>query len=151
MTDLQRAPHAAGVPNTGHGLRSDYADVLVAESFGVDDLGRLREQCYSAVRDAGLAHVRALTFVWAINEGLVNAIQHGGGHGRLLILAHTECIFAEIANALPSTLTAASPAPDEDGSDGGHGLWIARRMVDHLTLTLGPEGTTLRLEIAHTR
>ena len=113
MTDLHRAQYGADTARIDSSERNGYADVLVAQSFGVDDLGPLRATCLFALEHAGLTHLRALMLVWAINEGLLNAIQYGGGHGRLVVLAHPTAIVVEITDSGPVTPNVVPAGPDE--------------------------------------
>jgi hypothetical protein len=60
--------------------------VLIAEHFNTVDLRRLRDGCGAALRDTGLDDDRTSMFLVAINECLTNAIRHGGGHGRFVLI-----------------------------------------------------------------
>ncbi len=90
--------------------------------------------------------------MFAINEGATNAVLHGGGKGQLVLL-HSDVgtLIAQVVDTGPGSsvpIPEHLPPPD---SAGGRGLWVARRMVDEMTLTTGFEGTTLRLEVAIAR
>ncbi len=123
--------------------------VLVMEHFGVTDFKRLRSACYANVLEAGLDNGRAMAFVFAINEGLTNAVLHGGGVGQFILLRSETGRL--IANVVDSGRGATAPLPEDlppRTFSVGRGMWVARRMVDDLTLTTSLEGTTLRLEVA---
>jgi len=134
---------------TGWGIAPGSGDVLLVEHFEAPDLQRIRSDCYISCVKAGLDDDRAQMFVLAVNEGLTNAIVHGGGWGVLVLLstdagrliAHVTDNGPGISREIPESLPPAN-------SPGGRGLWTARHMVDELSLTSGLEGTTLRLEVA---
>lgn len=125
------------------------ADVLLSEAFTVDDVGQVRVRCYHCALDAGLTHERALMFAFSINEAMLNAIQHGGGRGVVLVLHDgVGRLIAEVVDGGPGVT---SPLPEQlplAEANGGRGLWLARRLVDQLTMEASEEGTTLRLEVA---
>jgi anti-sigma regulatory factor (Ser/Thr protein kinase) len=122
--------------------------VLLMEYFGVTDLKRLRSACYASVLEAGLDNGRAIAFVFAINEGLTNAVLHGGGMGQLILLRNeTDRLIANVVDPGGATARLTEDLPPSTFSVG-RGLWAARRMVDDLTLITSVEGTSLRLEVA---
>ncbi|HYX93477.1 MAG TPA: sensor histidine kinase, partial [Geodermatophilus sp.] len=40
------------------------------------------------------------------------------------------------------------PAHGEDLSRGGMGVWLARQLCDHVDISCGPDGVTVRLTTA---
>ena len=124
--------------------------VLIAERFNAVDLRRVRDGCRAALRNTGLDDDGTSMFVLAINECLTNAIRHGGGHGRFVLIDDGALLVAEIIDEGPgisATIPVQRPALD---ALSGRGLWVVQRIVDRLTLTTGIGGTTVRLEMAHT-
>lgn len=123
--------------------------VLLARRFVAADLRRLRDKCRAALGCLGIDDERTSMFVAAINECLANAIRHGGGRRGLVLIDDGMVVIAEI---IDEGLGLSAPIPEHlPAADalGGRGLWMARQMVDRLTLTTGTSGTTVRLEIAH--
>jgi serine/threonine-protein kinase RsbW len=123
--------------------------VLLMERFGVRDLKRLRSACLKSVLKAGLDKGRAMAFVFAINEGLTNAVLHGGTMGHLTLLrSDTGRLIANVTDRGrgPAGIHSEDLMPPISG--GARGLWAAMRMVDDMTLTTGVDGTTLKLEVA---
>ena len=121
--------------------------VLLDEIFSGADLAWIRADCAIALRATRLDGDRAASFVTAINEGLGNAVRHGGGHGRLVLLYYGSDVVAHISDwgpGMDGTVPDHLPPPD---ALGGRGLWMSRQMVDRLILTSGPHGTVLRLEM----
>jgi anti-sigma regulatory factor (Ser/Thr protein kinase) len=124
-------------------------DVLLVMNFALDDLAQARAACRAALLDVRLDHDRVSMLVGAINEGLINAIQHGGGAGMLALLYDGETLFAQIVDHGPGLV---GPIPDQlppQDAPGGRGLLMARQMVDQLAITSDSGGTTLRLHMAH--
>ena len=121
--------------------------VLLDEIFSGVDLAWIRAYCAIALEQTRLDGDRAALFVAAINEGLANAVRHGGGDGRLVLLYYGGEVIAHISDQGPGmagTIPEQLPPPD---ALGGRGLWMSQRMVDRLVLTSGPHGTVLRLEM----
>jgi anti-sigma regulatory factor (Ser/Thr protein kinase) len=121
--------------------------VLLDEFFSGVDLAWIRADCAIALRDTRLDSDRAALLVAAIDEGLANAVRHGGGEGRLVLLYDGGEVVAHISDRGPGiagTIPEQLPPPD---ALGGRGLWMSRQMVDRLILTSGPRGTVLRLEV----
>jgi anti-sigma regulatory factor (Ser/Thr protein kinase) len=124
--------------------------VLAAELFTDTDLSFVRAQCRTVLRDIGFGEPRASTFVYAINECLTNVIRHGGGHGWFILISDATRLVALIIDHGPgASMTIPEQEPANDAVHG-RGLWLARLMVDRMALTTGPDGTTVRLEMAHT-
>jgi serine/threonine-protein kinase RsbW len=121
--------------------------VLLDEIFSGVDLAWIRADCAIALRQTHLGGDRADSFVAAIYEGLANAVRHGGGEGRLVLMYYGSDVVAHISDTGPGmtgTVPEHLPSPD---ALGGRGLWISRQMVDRLILTSSPRGTVLRLEM----
>jgi len=133
-------------PTAQAGSGRGVGDVLLSVPFGHSDRPQLLRTCYTALTTAGLVETRALMFTFAINVGLVNSLQHGGGHGQVNVVHYRGGqIVAEIIDpGQRADWKAEATASTEVGS----GLWLAERMVDDLTLESGPRGSTLRLVVA---
>ena len=122
--------------------------LLLRSLFGLGDLARVREEALEAVEGSGVAEETARSFVCSINEGMTNAILHGGGSGELTISRDDGVrLVAAIHDdgvAQPFAVPPSPPPPDEVG---GRGLWIADQLSDRLTVRTGPEGSDLVLEL----
>jgi anti-sigma regulatory factor (Ser/Thr protein kinase) len=92
---------------------------------------------------------RADDLALALAEIVANAQEHGRKpvtvrawlDGRLII---------EVTDAGPG-FDAEALVPDSPPThrgQRGRGLWIARQLVDHMAVTTGPTGTTVRLELS---
>jgi serine/threonine-protein kinase RsbW len=121
--------------------------VLLDQFFSGVDLAWIRTACVIALAQTRLGVDRADSFVAAIYEGLANAVRHGGGEGRLVMLYYGNDVVAHISDKGPGmtgTVPEDLPSPD---ALGGRGLWVSRQMVDRLIITSSPQGTVLRLEM----
>ncbi len=122
-------------------------EVLLERSFDVDDLAEIRGQAFEAVSAAGAVDHKARSFVGAVNEGMTNAIVHGGGGGLLTIRREGSSLAAEVRDrgeAEPFAVPATWPPVDKEG---GRGLRLAWELVDRLTIWTGVPGTALVLEL----
>ncbi len=143
--DHTRRPDELATADSLDGHTTDR--VLLDEIFSGFDLAWIRGDCAIALQQTRLDGDRAALFVAAINEGLANAVRHGGGGGRIVLLYYGSEVVAHISDRGPG-MTGAIPEhlPPTD-APGGRGLWMSRRMVDRLVLSSGPHGTVLRLEM----
>ncbi len=140
------ASRAAARARTAYG-RGIATDVLLAESFDHSRVTALRHSVASCAERAGLAGEKLGDFVVAVNELLTNAVRHGGGTGRLTLWLAGSAVVCEVADA--GTGFAADrvdhdnrPRPD---TPGGWGLWLAGELTDHMEITTGTDGTTVRI------
>jgi serine/threonine-protein kinase RsbW len=96
----------------------------------------------------GLTGSRLSDFVVAVNEIVANAVVHGGGSGRLCLWHDGEDLVCEVADNGPGfdhdRIGRPRPGPL---APGGRGLWLARTLVDALTVSHGSTGTTVRLKV----
>jgi serine/threonine-protein kinase RsbW len=149
MTNVEhpRPLHAAARSRTRreHGI----GHVLMAERFNAVDLRRLRDGCRTTLRDTALDDDRTWMFVVAINECLTNAIRHGGGHGRFILIDDGALLVAEIIDQGPGVSATIPQQPPAADALAGRGLWMVQRIVDRMTLNTGPRGTTVLLEMAY--
>ena len=108
------------------------------------EVGDVRRRVRAAALDAGLASDDTDRFIIAVNEVVINALQHGGG-------------AVEVAVGLDSgvvvTVTDGGPGFVPDGpfhlpppdQEHGRGLWLVHRLCDDVTIDRGPNGTRIRL------
>ncbi len=122
--------------------------------FSVDvapSLPQLRHQLTAALRGrAGDRDVEE-DFHLAVSEIAANAFRHGTPPVSARLWASPDRLVCTITDAGTSYRDAAAgyqPAHGDDLSRGGMGLWLARKLCDHVDLVRGPEGFTVRLVTA---
>lgn len=105
----------------------------------------------AAVRDraarVGLDDIALTKFVLAVHEAVANAVNHGGGHGRLWLWLHADTLWCEITDDGPG-IPADEPAPvyrrDTDRI-GGRGLWLIKQTCTSLDIDSTSHGTRVLL------
>jgi serine/threonine-protein kinase RsbW len=121
-------------------------------TLGVDArcLAAVRQAVSEFASRAGLGGRALADFVLAVNEIITNAIRHGGGRGRVRLWRGTwehgsTELCCEVSDNGPGLTAPARPDPPPALATGGRGMWLARRLVDSVTITSGDHGTTVRL------
>ncbi|NJP88712.1 ATP-binding protein [Nonomuraea sp. FMUSA5-5] len=110
-------------------------------------LNRTRHVLRVAARHRGLRGERLDDFLIAINECVVNAVEHGGGQGWLALWRADGVLLCEVRDrgpGIPAPALADAPLPPP-GAPGGRGIWLMRRLADEAVFTTGPAGTAVRL------
>jgi anti-sigma regulatory factor (Ser/Thr protein kinase) len=108
------------------------------------DVGEMRRRVRDAARDAGLDSDHVDRFTVAVNEAVINALQHGGGVAEVAI-RNDSGVLVTVADRGPGFLPdgpARLPPPDQEH---GRGLWLVHRLCDDVTIDRGPTGTRIRL------
>ncbi len=119
--------------------------VLLQRHFDIESLSRTRRLIEAKLVAAGLGPSRAATFLFAINEGLINAIMHGGGSGEFTLTRQDERLVAIVEDLRPTEpfeMPAELPPPD---AIGGRGLWLAARACHGIRMEPGSRGLRLIL------
>jgi serine/threonine-protein kinase RsbW len=123
---------------------------LLVEDFDVDRITPVRHAVGRAAADAGLTGQRLEDFVLAVNEIVTNAVRHAGGGGALRLLVVGAALVCEVADKgdgiPPDRLDGRTLPPSSAVS--GRGLWLARHLVDDVTVSSGDGGTLVRLRSA---
>jgi anti-sigma regulatory factor (Ser/Thr protein kinase) len=84
----------------------------------------------------------------AVSEIAANAFRHGCPPVSARLWASTDrvvCTLADRGSGLVDPLAGFQPAHGDDLSRGGMGLWLARKLWDHVDLVSAPTGLTVRL------
>jgi anti-sigma regulatory factor (Ser/Thr protein kinase) len=97
-------------------------------SFDFASLTDLREEVVAYGLANGLADLRLTKFVLAVHEVMVNAVQHGGGRGRLELWRTTDDLWGRVTDTgpgIPKQYAACQPRRSKgDRIGGGYGLWL---------------------------
>lgn len=89
----------------------------------------------------------AQDFVVAVNEIVTNAIEHGGGCGRVRLWVTNGEMICEVADEGEGVADLqAGSRPPSVSAEGGYGLWMARSLCRRVHgMTTEGEGTTVWL------
>ncbi|GAA2673161.1 ATP-binding protein [Actinoplanes palleronii] len=128
------------------GDQRDDALLLIVD-FGMADMRDLRSAVRDRSRGWGLTGEELAQFVLAVHEGCANAVQHGGGQGRLALWRQghrLRCRITDKGAGLP-------PDWQLDGHRGqpevlpSRGLWLINRVCEQVELNSDHTGTCLLL------
>ncbi len=128
-----------------------------APVFAVEDapsLPELRHQLARALHGRGTDGDAEQDFHLAISEIAANAFRHGGRPVSARLWASEDrlvCTISDGGTSFPGLFAGYRPAHGEDLSRGGMGLWLARKLCDHVDLHSSPTGFTVRLSTAVSR
>ena len=114
----------------------------------VRDLRRLRQRLNAAVVGSTLPTWTTGEFVFAASEIATNAIRHGRPPVRVRMWVTPNrllCMVTDSGPGVDDPLAGYVPA-HRDPARGGLGLWLARRLCDHIDLRRTPEGFTVCLK-----
>jgi anti-sigma regulatory factor (Ser/Thr protein kinase) len=127
---------------------------VLDQRFDVDGLYQIRAAVGAHAAELGLSAELANDVVIAVHELASNSVRHGPGCGRLLIWASPKALTCEVADGA-AALPADSPAPPEPAPTGtadlpwpveaGHGLWLAGKVADRLTVQHDDQGSTVTI------
>jgi anti-sigma regulatory factor (Ser/Thr protein kinase) len=114
-------------------------------------LAELRHQLGAAIRGRAGDRDTEEDFHLAVSEIAANAFRHGSPPVSARLWATPDRLVCTITDAGTSYRDATAgyqPAHGDDLSRGGMGLWLARKLCDHVDLVREPEGLTVRLVTA---
>ncbi|MFG2650633.1 ATP-binding protein [Streptomyces sp. NPDC048436] len=122
---------------------------LLESRFTQDDLPRLRMLVEQYAGHQGLPELRRGEFIVALDAVAVNAIEHAGGSGTLVLQRVNGQLSCHIHDRGPGFSSSVIPtlAPGLEGHGGGRGLWLAEMLTDELTIDAGPGGSRVTLTV----
>src|SRR5688572_11320608 len=107
------------MPSSHEGADHAGAFVLLDQIFDLGTLGATRRAIQGCLPTNELTEPRAGGFLAAINEGLINAIQHGGGSGTVRLLRTAERLIAVVEDIRPTTPFDLPQAPPPHSAERG--------------------------------
>ncbi|MFD9396540.1 anti-sigma factor RsbA family regulatory protein [Streptomyces sp. NPDC060000] len=141
-------------PDTGLGpwqrrLTPVSADGEEAVMLFGNDLTVVRAFVAQTANTLGMPSDRARRLVFAVNEVATNALQHGGGQGKVTLRRSGHRIVCDVTNpgqaaGLDWYLGYLPPDPEQGR---GHGLWAVRQLCDLMEVDTSPSETTVRLHL----
>lgn len=132
---------------TGAGERRGGVEVLLHRQFDETSLRDTRHDVRRHLVSAGLDQERADDFTFAINEGLINAIVHGGGAGDVVLTRTDRRLIASVEDCRPTAPFALPTQLPPAAVLGGRGLWLVSRSCDAVHLEAGRRGLRLVMEV----
>jgi anti-sigma regulatory factor (Ser/Thr protein kinase) len=129
------------------GLSGDGDDAVALDlAFNADTLQELRRAVLAMATAAGLPDARSSEGVLAVHELAANAVLHGGGAGRAVLRLVAGELHCKVSD--PGTGTTDGDARTDGTVAGqpwplrpGHGLWLARKVADRVTMAPGASGS----------
>jgi anti-sigma regulatory factor (Ser/Thr protein kinase) len=110
----------------------------------VPEVGDIRRRVRAAAENVGLDPDRVDRFTVAVNEVVINALQHGGGVA-VVAIEYDAGVLVTVADRGPGLTLDGSvhlPPPDQEH---GRGLWLVHRLCDDVTIDRRPGGTRVQL------
>ena len=115
---------------------------------GMESLPDLRHQMGAALARHVPDRERCEDLHLAVSEIAANAFRHGVPPVSARLWASTDrvvCTLTDRGTGFVDELAGFQPAHGDDLSRGGMGLWLARKLWDHVDLVAAPTGLTVRL------
>ncbi len=122
--------------------------------LAVDDVAdpiALRHAVAAELASVGGAREVVEDFLLAVDETTSNAIRHGAPPVGLQLWTSADrvvCAVTDHGRGLDDPFAGYGPAHGQDLSRGGMGVWLARQLCDHVDISSGPDGVTVRLTTA---
>jgi anti-sigma regulatory factor (Ser/Thr protein kinase) len=125
-----------------------------APRLAVDDAAdpiALRHAVAAALAAVGGPREVVEDFLLAVDETTSNAVRHGAPPLGLRLWTSAErlvCTVTDHGPGMDDPFAGYGPAHGDDLSRGGMGVWLARQLCDHVDISSGPDGVTVRLTTA---
>ena len=142
------AEYLRGLPVPVEPLQATAPRLAVDE---VTDPIALRHAVASALAAVGGPREVVEDFLLAVDETTSNAVRHGGPPLGLRLWTSAErlvCTVTDHGPGMDDPFAGYGPAHGDDLSRGGMGVWLARQLCDHVDISSGPDGVTVRLTTA---
>ena len=116
-------------------------------------LARLRDEVAQHGRSCGLPEQRVGDLVLIANELTSNVVRHGGGTGWMQLWASDTAVYCEVTDRGAGIIDPEQAGRRATSTDAytGRGLWMIRQLGDEVHIESGPDGTTVRVALAHAR
>lgn len=123
---------------------------LLVEDFDAEQITPVRHAVSRTAVGAGLHGPRLEDFVLAANEIVTNAVRHAGGRGTVRMWTAGGALVCEVTDkggGIPPERLNGQVLPPSHAISG-RGLWLARHLVDEVTVSTGVAGTIVMLRTA---
>lgn len=124
--------------------------VLVAlPPVGVSGVAEVRRRVAEAAHEVGLSPERVASFIIAVNEIVINAVEHGGGTATVTLILDGRNFVVEVVDDGAADWQFSAPtAPPPPDQVHGRGLWLATKLSDALTVDASGSARLIRLTAA---
>ena len=142
------AAYLRGLPVPEEPLQSGVPRLAVDD---VADLIALRHAVAAELASVGGPREVVEDFLLAVDETTSNAVRHGAPPVDLRLWTSADrvvCAVTDHGRGLDDPFAGYGPAHGQDLSRGGMGVWLARQLCDHVDISSGPDGVTVRLTTA---
>ena len=142
------AAYLRGLPVPEEPLQSGVPRLAVDD---VADLIALRHAVAAELAAVGGPREVVEDFLLAVDETTSNAVRHGAPPVGLRLWTSADrvvCTVTDHGPDLDDPFAGYGPAHGQDLSRGGMGVWLARQLCDHVDISSGPDGVTVRLTTA---
>jgi anti-sigma regulatory factor (Ser/Thr protein kinase) len=121
---------------------------VLDRAFVSGQLTALRSEVSSYAAELGASGDRLDDVVLLAHELCGNAVEHGGGAGRLRMWRDNHRLVCRVTDDGPGLddVDRAGAALPSALSEGGRGLWLARRIAT-VRIDSGPDGTIVTAEV----
>lgn len=143
---------AAETQRKGDTVAEAVETALLVEEFDAEQITPVRHAVSRAASAVGLLGQRLEDYVLAVNEIVTNAVRHAGGRGAVRLWTAGGELLCEVTDkgsGIPAERLDGRTLPPSHAVSG-RGLWLARHLVDEVTVLSTPAGTivTLRSSLA---
>jgi anti-sigma regulatory factor (Ser/Thr protein kinase) len=142
------AAYLRGLPVPEEPLQSGVPRLAVDD---VADPIALRHALAAELASVGGPREVVEDFLLAVDETTSNAVRHGAPPVGLRLWTSADrvvCTVTDHGPGLDDPFAGYGPAHGQDLSRGGMGVWLARQLCDHVDISSGPDGVTVRLTTA---
>ncbi|MDP9864152.1 MULTISPECIES: ATP-binding protein [Streptosporangium] len=112
-----------------------------------DDLTALRQRLLHHAAQAGMRGERLDDLLLAVNEAVINVLEHGGGKGTLSIWHNDTCITVEVVDPAGTLAPRDIPPERPTGTVRGFGLWLMNELCDEFAIQQAEGESRVRLRM----
>ena len=113
--------------------------------FGAARIPAIRRAAHRWAEEEGLDADGVRDLLIAVHEVASNAVEHGGGQGRVTFWKADGLLVCDVSSSRPIPDPLAGYLPPDIKQQRGRGLWLARQICDRVDIRSGPDGATVRL------
>ncbi|GAA3079783.1 ATP-binding protein [Streptosporangium carneum] len=112
-----------------------------------DDLSALRDRLLRHATLAGMRGTRLDDLLIAVNEAVINVLEHGGGQGTVSVWHDDVRITVDIVDTVGHLTPHDVPRQRPAGTVRGFGLWLMSQLCDEFTIHQASGGSRVRLRM----